>query len=424
MESLKQPASRQAITRRAWLRGLGAAGVGLGLGGIAAALARQPSGLARPGAVILLWLDGGPSQLETFDPQPGKAIAYGTNAIATAATGIQLAAGFEQLAEQMADVSLIRSLVSKEGDHERANVYVKTGYRPDPSFAYPSLGAVVCEQLPSEGVEIPRHISILPERWPGRGGFLGATLDAFKIGDPAGRLPDVESPVSPERSEQRFADLEVVEQAFADGRTQQQQDTRHRETIVDARAMMASSRLAAFDVGEEPNAVRERYGDTPFGRGCLAARRLVEVGVRCIEVTLSGWDTHVDNHENTSALVQTLDPAFAALIADLRERELLASTVVLCGGEFGRTPKLNRLEGRDHWPHGFSFALAGGGLRGGQVIGSTDPEGGEEVREAKSIADVHATVLRALGIDPGTELVTPAGRPIQLSDGSLIKQLV
>ena len=416
----------ESLSRRRWLSLAGAgafAGLGGGLWGIARALS-EPERRSDPRAVILLWLDGGPSQLETFDPHPGTRIAGGTKAISTAAPGIQLAAGLERLAEQMADISLVRSLVSKEGDHERATYYVKNGYRLDPTVVHPSVGAIVCDQLPSEGVEIPRHVSILPGRWPARGGFLGAPLDAFKIGDPKGRLPDVESNVSAERSEQRFADLDAIEREFSRGREQQQTETRHRQTIADARTMMGSVQLEAFDVNQEPDAVRERYGDTPFGRGCLAARRLVEVGVRCVEVNLTGWDTHVDNHENTQALVRTLDPAFAALVADLRERELLDHTVVLCGGEFGRTPRINRLEGRDHWPHGFSFALAGGGLRGGQVMGSTDPEGGREVKDPQTIADVHATVLKTLGIDHEIEQITLAARPVRLSEGTPIAPLL
>jgi hypothetical protein len=351
----------EPLSRRRWmgLAGLGALGLGGGLGTLARALS-QPSTPADHRAVILLWLDGGPSQLETFDPHPGTAIAAGTRAIETAAPGIQLAEGLDRLAEQMRDVSLVRSLVSKEGDHERATYYVKNGYRLDPTMVHPSLGAIVCDQLPAEGMEIPRHVSILPGRWPARGGFLGASLDAFKIGDPQGRLPDVTPHVSPERSAQRFEGLAVVDRTFAAGRELQVEQTRHAQTIAEARTMMGSAQLEAFDVGQEPDAVRERYGDTAFGRGCLAARRLVEVGARCVEVTLEGWDTHVDNHENTRPLVHTLDAAFAALVADLREREMLSQTVVLCGGEFGRTPQIigsrgaitGRTGSRSRWPAG------------------------------------------------------------------------
>jgi len=188
--------------------------------------------------------------------------------------------------------------------------------------------------------------------------------------------------------------------------------------------MMTSSQIAAFDVNREPEEVLKSYGDTPFGRGCLAARRLIEVGVRCVEVNLNGWDSHVNNHEIHAQLAPTLDAALSALIADLRQRNLLDKTVVLCGGEFGRTPQVNRLGGRDHWPHGFTMLLAGGGLRRGVAIGETDPEGGRKLKDPYEVADVHATVLTALGLDPAHEELAPIGRPIKLSEGKPIRALL
>lgn len=166
------------------------------------------------------------------------------------------------------------------------------------------------------------------------------------------------------------------------------------------------------------------YGETPFGRGCLAARRLVEVGVRCVEVTLDGWDSHANNHEVHRRLKGILDPALATLITDLKRRNLWANTLVLCAGEFGRTPSINRLAGRDHWPHGFSIALAGGTIRGGQALGETDPAGGRDVVQPVQVADIHATLLSALGIDPAKELISPAGRPLKLADGQAVGQLL
>jgi hypothetical protein len=322
-------------------------------------------------------------------------------------------------------VSLVRSLASKEGDHERGIYLSKTGFRPEPTLVHPSLGAIVCHELPSAGAEIPRHVSIIPEGQPGWGGYLGAELDAFQTGDPAGELPDVRSQVALDRLERRLRDLEVVEQAFAAGREDRVRATRHWDTVRDARKMMSSEQLAAFDVSKEPAELRARYGDTPFGRGCLAARRLVEVGVRCVEVTLGGWDSHVNNHSVHRELAETLDPAFASLVADLRERDLLAKTVVLCGGEFGRTPQVNRFEGRDHWPHNFVWAMAGGGIAGGRVLGETDPGGGKHVAGDQSyeVADIHATALNALGIDPTTEVITPIERPVKLSEGRVLQEL-
>jgi uncharacterized protein (DUF1501 family) len=188
--------------------------------------------------------------------------------------------------------------------------------------------------------------------------------------------------------------------------------------------MMSSDQLRAFDVAREPASVRKDYGDTPFGRGCLAARRLIEVGVRCVEVTLSGWDSHANNHEICTRLKGVLDPAFAALLRDLAARDTLKDTVILCVGEFGRTPQLNALAGRDHWPHAFSAALAGGGIQGGMVVGESDPEGGKQSKNEQPIANLHATVLKALGIDWEKNLRGPLGRTVPRSQGQPIAALV
>lgn len=415
------------LNRRAWLHWAAAVSGASWLTPVAQLLADEAERM--PGhepaqSLILLWLAGGPSQLETFDPQPGKSIAGGTQAIRTAVKGVQLAAGYERLAEQAPHFALVRSLVSKEGDHERGTYLVKTGYRPDPTVIHPSIGAICCHQLPVGATEIPRHISILPQQWPSVGGMLGKQFDAFKCDDPAAKTPDVTARVSDKRFHQRLEDLAVVERAFSRGRSQQVQATLHRATIESARKMMSSEQLQAFEIDREPLELRKAYGETPFGRGCLAARRLTEVGVRCVEVSLGGWDTHANNHEGHREQAKILDAALSALLEDLRSRDLLRKTIVLCGGEFGRTPQINRLGGRDHWPHGFSMLLAGGRIRGGTVLGATDPEGGRKVEAPRQVADLHATVLSALGIDPDHEELAPVGRPIKFSEGQLIKELL
>jgi hypothetical protein len=389
-------------------------------------LAEQTERSRQPArSIIFLWLAGGPSQLETFDPQPGTKIAAGTKAINTAVRGIQLAQGLERTAEQMKSIALVRSMVSKEGDHERGTYVMKTGYRPDPTVVHPSLGAICCHELPVGKTDIPRHVSILAGQWPSRGGFLGAEYDAFQVYDPQKPLPDVTAQVSAPRDAARVRDLEIVERAFAHGRRARAEATLHRDTLARARVMMTSEQLKAFDLSPEPAALRTEYGYTAFGRGCLAARRLIEVGVRCVEVTLSGWDTHVNNHEGHASQNKILDPALAALLRDLRQRELLDHTVVICGGEFGRTPKVNVAGGRDHWPTGFSIALAGGGLRRGIALGETDPEGTKDPKRPVTIEDVHATVLTALGLDPAKENIAQAtGRPLKLSAGRVILELL
>jgi uncharacterized protein (DUF1501 family) len=416
-----------ALHRRGFLQLAGLAGVSwltplghlLARAGEAAARARQP---AR--SVILLWMQGGPSQLETFDPHAGSAIAAGTGAIPTVVKGISLAPGLEQTAGEMSSMALIRSMVSKEGDHERGSYTLKTGFRPDPTVVYPSIGAICCHEMATAGTDIPRHVSILPGQWPSRGGYLGPQYDAFLTGDPAGPVPDTISSLPGERDQQRLRDLNVVEEAFARGRERRVDATMHRETVAGARRMMSSEQLRAFDVSRESLGLRRAYGDTPFGRACLAARRLTEVGVRCVEVTLTGWDTHANNHAQHRDLLRILDPALATLIRDLRERGLLEQTLVLCMGEFGRTPKMNPTGGRDHWPNGFSLALAGGGIRGGQVVGATDPEGKDDPKNPVTVGDLHATVLTAVGIDPRKVNQTPIGRTVRFAEGKPVAALL
>lgn len=414
--------------RRDFLRAGALAGVGwLTVAGELLARAAEPAGGKRQPArsIILLWMAGGPSQLETFDPHPGKSIAGGTKAIDTAVPGVQLAEGYERLAEQLGSVALVRSMVSKEGDHERGTYTLKTGYRPDPTAVHPSIGAVCCHELPGGSTEIPRHISILPGAWPSRGGFFGDEYDAFQTGDPVHKVPDVTARVPEARDRERLRDLEALEEGFAKRRRNRAEATGHRTAVNNARRMMSSEQLRAFDVGQEPAAVREGYGDTPFGRGCLAARRLIEVGVRCVEVTLPGWDTHADNHRFHRQQAEILDPAFAALLKDLKSRDLLRQMVVICAGEFGRTPTINPLGGRDHWPKGFTVALAGGGLRGGTVVGATDPEGVKEAPTSPvSVGDLHATVLTAVGINPAKIVTSPIGRTLTLAEGQPVGGLL
>jgi hypothetical protein len=423
-----EPLSRLAAPdRRGFLRVAGLAGA-TWLTPVGHLLARADEGRGRTTepaqSIILLWLQGGPSQLETFDPHPGKDIAGGTGAVATAVKGVSLASGFERLAAEMNSVALIRSMVSKEGDHERGSYTLKTGFRPDPTVVHPSIGAVCCHELPAAGTDIPRHVSILPGQWPSRGGFLGARYDAFATGDPAGPVPDTQSDLPRQREDQRLGGLDVVEQAFARGRERRVEATMHRETTAGARRMMSSEQLKAFDVSRESLVLRRSYGDTPFGRACLAARRLTEVGVRCVEVTLTGWDTHANNHVQQRQLVDVLDPALATLLRDLRERGLLQKTLVVCMGEFGRTPKINAVGGRDHWPNGFSLALAGGGIRGGRVIGVTDPEGVDGPKNPVSVGDLHATLLTAVGIDPQKVAQTPIGRTVRFAEGKPVAALL
>ena len=188
---------------------------------------------------------------------------------------------------------------------------------------------------------------------------------------------------------------------------------------------MSSDQLAAFDVSAAPDSERKAFGDTPFGRSCLAAIRLVEVGVRCVEVTLRGWDTHINNQEGQATQLAILDPALSALIHLLKQRDLYDETILMVATEFGRTPKQNVTEGRDHWPHGFSILLGGGGFRQGLAIGETDPTGESKEPAGKvTVEDIHTTIFHQLGIDTDYEFMTPIGRPIAVSEGRVIRELV
>lgn len=429
------------LNRRGLLTGTAAAG-GIWLTQFAERLARaaeQPA--ARPKSLLMIWLQGGPSQLETFDPHPGSLIGGDVRGINSSIAGIQLADSLPATAEQLQHATLVRSVISKEGDHERATYHVKTGWRPDPTLVHPSIGSVVCYQS-EDNLEIPRHISILPTQWPARGGYLGPGLDAFQIGDPAQKIPNLTARVPEERMAQRRGPLlETLESEFQRGRLTDidRRRTLHQAATQDALTMMDSQQLSAFDVNEEGQETLQRFGDSAFGRGCLAAVRLLAAGVRCVEVELSGWDSHINNHENQFERAKILDVALAGTLQELVQRDLLDDTVVFCGGEFGRTPKINPAGGRDHWPHGFSTLLAGGSFRRGYVHGSTTAVlDSEKMTEADgqafdaaslvdnpvTVPDLHATLLHALGIDHRDEQMTPIGRPLRWSDGSIVRELL
>ena len=413
----------QPVTRRSVLQ----SAAGLGLSFLMPALdlkAAEERGSERAKSLLILWMAGGPSQLETWDPHSGSATGGQTKAIKTTLPGVKIASLYPQVAEQLGELNIIRSLTSKEGDHERGTVYVKTGYRPDPIFTYPAVSAIVAKKLRNSELEIPAHVSLGGGQWPARGGYMGASFDAFRVFNPGRHINNLKPLVNEERQTQRLKSLDVVTSAFARGKQLQVDKTLHQHTIDQALRMMSSEQLKAFEIDGEPAAVRDAYGDSQFGRGCLVARRLLETGVRAIEVTLNGWDSHASNHEGHVTQSQMLDPAFATLISELKQRDLLQSTIVLCIGEFGRTPKINPLDGRDHWPNWFSCIVGGGGLAKGLVIGETDPAGTKDATEPVPVNDLFATLLQQLGIDPSEETMTPIGRPIALSDGKPVSKLL
>jgi uncharacterized protein (DUF1501 family) len=355
-------------------------------------------------ACILLWLNGGPSHVDTFDPKPGRA------------PGMKLSQHLPLLAERGDKLAVLRGIASKEGNHARAQYYVHTGYTPTPTVIHPALGAWVCARLGDSGAELPAFVSI---GGPSLGaGFLGVQNGPFVV-QKAGAAPaDVDLPpdVDTSRFERRLAALDAME-AELSGATGDAKIESRRQVYSKAVRLMRSPRLDAFDLTGEGESTRRAYGDTDFGRGCLVARRLVERGVRFVEVVLDGWDTHQNGFERSKKLMATLDPAFAALLDDLTSRALLASTLVVCLGEFGRTPRINANEGRDHWPQAWAAVLAGGGVRGGIVHGSTDEDGAAPAGTPTIVPDLLATMATAIGLDPAYTVTSPAGRPISVTDG-------
>lgn len=393
----------------------------------------------RPKSLLILWCQGGPSQLDTFDPHPGTLIGGDVRGIPTSIPNVQISSTMPATAEQLHRVCLIRSMISKEGDHERATYNLKTGWRPDPTIIHPAIGSVLCYASPSN-LEIPRHISILSSQWPARAGYLGPMLDAFKSEDPRFPIPNLTKRVPPAEYDRRVQLLNTLEAEFQQGRLTalDRQRTQHQTATQRALQMMSSKQLEAFDITQESSSKLQAFGDSAFGRSCLAAIRLLQTGVRCVEVELSGWDSHINNHQLQSTQADTLDKALSATLIELAERELLDDTIVLCGGEFGRTPIINPAGGRDHWPHGFSLVLAGGKFRRGYVHGQTNPKPDVAIMRGErgpidprqltektvAIADLHATILVALGIDHRDLQQTPIGRPLAWSDGEIVPELL
>ncbi|MDX1970877.1 MAG: DUF1501 domain-containing protein [Planctomycetaceae bacterium] len=387
--------------------------------------AAEQRGPARKKSLILLWLAGGPSQLETWDPHPGTKIGGLTKAIDTSIPGVQIAADFPKLAEQIHRLSIIRSLVSKEGDHERGAYAVKTGYRPDPTTVHPSIGAIAVHELPDSKIEIPQFVSLGEQPFLSRGGYLGDRFDPYRIFEPGESGQNLSPNVDEKRQQARLNSLDVVSKKFGQGRTKRVDATLHQHTIDAALRMMTSEQLKAFSFKDEPAAVKAAYGDTRFGKGCLIARRLVEQGVRSIEVAQDGFDTHADNFTGHTLRAGIMDPAISTLLTELAERDLLDSTIVLVIGEFGRTPNINPLDGRDHWPTGFSCLVGGGGLKSGVVIGETDPQGiKKDPKNPIQVPDLYATILQTLGVEYAKEMITPIGRPLKLCEGTPIPQLL
>lgn len=410
------------LHRRHFLRniGLGAAALGGGLTWMdsvrASTLELRKQGMA----CILLFMRGGPSQFETFDPKPGTDTGGPTKAISTAVPGIQIAQGWEQTAKIMKEMAIIRSMTAKEGNHQRAVYQAHTGYAPSGSVKYPSIGSIVSREIADPTFDLPSYVNIgggIGSEGTGSG-FLGASVAPFVIADPTKLPANVALPgdVSAERLKKRLSLMDKLSQDFAEngGKSRVADQKALYQT---ATSMVLSPRMKAFDVSQEKETTKERYGKTTFGQGCLLARRLVETGVTFVEVVHGNWDTHDDNFNRVGKLAGEVDKGMSALIEDLKQKGMLERTLVIWMGEFGRTPTINPRTGRDHYPRAFNVALAGGGVKGGQVIGSTDKAGREVKEEKVEVLDLFCSFYHALKIEPKKENMSGVGRPIKLVDG-------
>ncbi|MCA9176675.1 MAG: DUF1501 domain-containing protein [Planctomycetales bacterium] len=402
--------------RRRYLAATATGALGLALRSISSEqLAAAPLARLDTQRLLVLWMNGGPSQLETLDPKPGSEQGGPTKSIATTADGVRIGEHLPKLARQLHHVALLRNLSSPEGAHERAQYLLHTGFALQPNFPRPTLGSVVSRQFPP--APFPKFVSFGQQRFGPA--FLGSLHQAWAIGDPREAL----SRLRALRSRQRqLEQLKLLGQAFADSR--QQPVVAERDAALSRiESMLSTGFVDALDVEQEAAAL-ERYGDHRFGRQCLAARRLLEAGVRCVEVQLDGWDTHTNNFNATRRLCEQLDSPWAALLEDLDRSGLLAETTVLWLGEFGRTPRINSNNGRDHFPQVTPVALAGGAVRGGQAIGSTD-SAGAPAGQQHSVADLFATLLKSIGLAADFKFTTDFGSPTAATDqGSPIESLL
>jgi hypothetical protein len=412
------------LHRRSFLRCLPAAALAAGSLDWRSRLAAQASQLrTKKKACILLWMQGGPSQFETLSPKPGHASGGETSAIATSVPGIQIAEHLPAVASAMDDICLIRSMNSKEGSHPRASYLMHTGYIPTASIKHPTIGSHVAHQLGNPESDLPDFVRIGRVRSGGGGGLLGVNYNPFVINN-ANRTPDNTAPgTSTDRYLRRLSLLGQLHDEY-ESVEQRQEVKDHRKVYGKASRMVLSSNMKAFDIAQEPAGIRQQYGSSEFAAGCLMARRLIETGVTFVEVAAGNWDTHQDNFSRSAELCGQVDKPFAFLLEDLKQRGLLEQTLVVWMGEFGRTPRINPRAGRDHYPRAYSVALAGAGVRGGQVIGTTDPGGvGVEDRPV-GVSDLLRTIFGSLEIDSDLENMSGVGRPIAVVDGGeLVKEV-
>jgi hypothetical protein len=391
-------------------------------------------------------MPGGPSQLDTFDPKPGTSTGGPFKSITTSVPGIAISEHLPKIAKHMGHATLIRSMSTKEGEHQRATALMQTGYLPQGPIRYPNIGSLFSKELVDPHSELPGFVSIAPINFFATGpGFLGPRYAPMVIGNgimrgpqqpnnqtgtnkfgPPLRVENLDTPtgVTAKQADSRLSLLTHLDDDFA-AHHPATAVASHRAAYERAVRLMKAKGEDVFDLDEEPTGLREKYGANQFGQGCLMARRLVEHGVPFVEVSLAsapkapggfGWDTHQNNFEIVKSLSEVLDTAWSALVSDLKDRGLLDSTLIVWMGEFGRTPQINQNKGRDHFSTAWSTVLMGGGIHGGQVIGKTSADGKTVEDRPVAVGDFLATICAALGLDPTKQNISNVGRPIRIVD--------
>jgi uncharacterized protein (DUF1501 family) len=431
-------------SRRHFLR-VGAVGLGVGVSGWFRTLAQAAdSNPQRKRACILLWMNGGPATIDLWDLKPGHENGGPYKEIQTNAPGLKIGEHLPGVAKFGDRMAILRGMSTKEGDHSRATYQMRTGNLPLGGIQFPSIGGLVSREIGDPKNELPNFISIAPQRFFNAdafgSGYLGPNFAPLIVGDGVfqqeGQQLDVDrtlqvqnlsrpNEVSKEHADARLELLRHAHEDFAASRATAI-TSGHTAAYDRATRLMQSDAGQVFDLTKEKAEVRDKYGRTLFGQGCLLARRLVEKGVPFVEVNLGNWDTHGNNFDQVKTLCGNLDTAWAALMGDLKDRGLLDSTLIVWMGEFGRTPKINGNSGRDHFPNAWSTVLAGGGIKGGQAIGKTSKDGTVVEDRVTSTVDLLATACAALGIDHTKQNMSNVGRPISIVDkgAQVVKEVV
>jgi len=373
-------------------------------------------------SAILLWMSGGPSTMDIWDLKPGANTGGPFRPIRTAGD-VEISEHMPETAKVMNHLSVVRSMSTREADHNRGRYYMHTGYVPNPNIEYPSYGAVLSHELIDQRpeLEIPPFVSVGgASEGPG---FLGMAWAPFVVSS-TGQVRNLEMGLDNKRLMQRMAALDLIEKGFI-GEKRGATAEDHQKVLKKTLDLMTSEQMEAFKVMKEPKEVLDRYGNDGFGRGCLMARRLVEAGVPFVEVDYGGGDNHANIHTTLKdTKLPVIDKAISSLVTDLEDRGLLQDTAIIWMGEFSRTPRINATAGRDHWARSWSVMVGGGGLKGGIAVGKTNEDGTSVETEPYTSQDVMATICKTLGISLETTFTSKSGRPMKIANGGkVIKEL-